>query len=395
MLLRQRWHALLLPLVCLFLLLLATASAKGSSTDYYAILGLKRADRPTERDFKKAYRALSKKYHPDRNPGDEAAKDRFVEVAAAYEVLSDKKKKSTYDKYGEEGLKREAQGGSAHHDPYDVFSQFFGGGARGGRRKGPNLESTVEIELDAIYKGSSFTVNVEKQIVCEECSGSGADPAHETPACAACDGHGVRVMRIQLAPGMFQQVQQQCDVCRGRGQVVTHACPRCKGNKVYRAQESYTVDVPAGLPRGERVVFEGEAEESPDVETGDLVITVREASAGHPSGWYRRTSDLYRTEPLSLADALLGGWTREIARLDGTILTVSRPKGVVTQPGQVEAVDDEGMPAWQSVGYATGKGKAFITWNVILPAVGEDTPAAVALAKALGRTGPAAEKDEL
>ncbi|BFZ58339.1 DnaJ-related protein scj1 [Savitreella phatthalungensis] len=381
MLVRIGFSWVLVVLVCLGFVV-----GGGSGDDYYEILGLKKSDRPTERDFKKAYRTLSKKYHPDKNPGDEAAKDRFVKVASAYEVLSDKKKKATYDKYGEEGLKREAQGGSPHHDPFDVFSQFFGGGGRGGRRRGPNLESVVEIDLERIYSGSSFDVTVDKQVVCERCEGSGADSDYPVEECASCGGHGVKIFKIQLAPGMFQQVQQACDACAGKGSRITHKCTKCNGAKVYRAQESYVVDVPAGLPRNDKVIFEGEAEESPDIDTGDLVITIREDSRGNAKGWHRRRNDLFRTEAVSLGEALLGGWTRKITRLDGSVLEYGRRVGEVVQPGEVTVMEDEGMPAWQPEGYATGKGKAFIEWQVVLPKVKEGGDTAKQLAKLLKHT---------
>lgn len=364
----------LLTLLALVLgtLLLAVAAA-ASSSDYYAILGLKKSDAPSEREIKKAYRALSKRHHPDRNPGNESAKDQFVQVAAAYEVLSDGKKRATYDKYGEEGLKREAGGGSPHHhDPFDIFSQFFGGGGGGGQRgvrRGPNLESAIEVDLEQIYTGASFNIQVDKQIVCDTCHGSGSDPGHAPRHCDACAGQGIRLVRHQLAPGMFQQMQMQCDVCAGQGRVVTHKCRSCGGQKVLRAKESFVVEVPAGFPRDKTVVFEGEAEESPGQETGDLVIAIREQAAGNGKGWRRLGSALYRSEVIGLSEALLGGFRRDIVRLDGSVLTIVKEEGETTQPGAVQVLEDEGMPAWdEDLGHAaSSKGRAFIEWVVVLP----------------------------
>lgn len=355
---------------CLALLLLIVYGA-WAATDYYSTLGLKKADKPTDREIKKAYRALSKKYHPDRNPGDEKAKDTFVKVAESYEVLIDKKKRATYDKYGEEGLKREAGGaGAGHHDPFDIFSQFFGG--RGGGhnqvRRGPNLESVIEIDLEQIYTGAQFNIQVDKQIVCDTCSGTGSDPDHDLGHCDLCNGQGIRLVRHQLAPGMFQQMQMQCEKCGGRGRIITHTCKKCAGQKVVRAKETFLVDVPAGYPRNKAVVFEGEAEESPEVETGDLVLTIREKTE-NAKGWRRKGDNLYRTEAIGLADALLGGFTRNIVRLDETILTVHIEQGKTIQPGTVQVIEDEGMPAWsEELGHAaSSKGRAFIEWVVILP----------------------------
>ncbi|KAJ8609371.1 hypothetical protein MRB53_039136 [Persea americana] len=318
-----------------------------------------------------AYRTLSKKHHPDRNPGNEKAKDTFVKVAEAYEVLSDKKKRATYDKYGEEGLKREA-GGGQHHDPFDIFSQFFGGHRGQQTRRGPNLESIVEIDLEQVYTGSQLEIQVDKQVVCDECSGTGSDPDHELHTCDMCGGHGMRIVRHQIAPGMFQQMQVQCEKCGGQGKMITHRCKKCSGNKVIRIKESFNFEVPAGYPRGKQIVFEGEAEESPDIETGDLIIGIREA-ASNRKGWRRKGSDLYRTEVLSLSDALLGGFTRDIVRLDGTILKIKRQEGQTTQSGWVESIEDEGMPHWdEELGHAaTSKGMAFIEWIVVLPELGD------------------------
>lgn len=372
----------------LFLLISCIAAA----SDYYKTLGLQKSSKPTDREIKKAYRALSKKHHPDRNPGNEKAKDQFVKVAEAYEVLIDKKKRATYDKYGEEGLKREA-GGGGHHDPFDVFSQFFGGNRGQQRRRGQNLESVIEIDLEQIYTGADFNIQVDKQIVCDVCSGSGSDPDHELHSCDLCGGHGARIVRHQIAPGMFQQVQVQCEKCGGQGKMITHKCKKCGGSKVVRDKESYTVEVPAGFPHNKQVVFEGEAEESPDIETGDLIITIREQSS-NAKGWRRRRSDLYRTEVIGLSEALLGGFTRKIKRLDDSILTIKREEGEVTQPGYVESIEDEGMPEWdEELGHAaSSKGRAFIEWVVVLPEVGKGSKVRDELKKILGNRH---DKDEL
>ncbi|ORY77390.1 One of several homologs of bacterial chaperone DnaJ, located in the ER lumen, partial [Protomyces lactucae-debilis] len=344
----------------LFLLALFVA-AKGA--DYYKVLGLRKQDNPTLRDVKKRYRTLSKQHHPDRNPGNAEAKAKFVEIATAYEVLSDKEKRATYDKYGEEGLKRQEAGG--HHDPFDLFSQFFGGGGNG-KRRGPNLETVVELDLESLYTGGEFTLAIEKQVVCDVCSGTGSDPVHDLHTCDECSGHGVKLVRHQLAPGMFQQMQMQCNKCGGQGKIISHPCSKCKGNKVYKDKEQFTLDVIPGLPRNHQVVFEGEAEESPDIETGDLIITVRERR-DNARGWRRKNSDLYRTEAISLYESLFG-FTREIQQLDGSMLKVDR-RGKTTQPGQVEVLEESGMPLWNEElqNAALGHGRAFIEFVVVLP----------------------------
>jgi DnaJ-related protein SCJ1 len=347
---------------CLFCLIAFAAAAKG--VDYYGILGLKKQDKPSLRDIKKRYRSLSKQHHPDRNPGSAEAKAKFVQIAEAYEILSDKEKRATYDQYGEEGLKRQQNGGG--HDPFDLFSQFFGGGGGGGRRRGPNLETVVELDLEALYTGGEFKLQIEKQVVCDTCSGTGSDPAHELHTCDECKGHGVKLVRHQLAPGMYQQMQMQCNKCGGQGKRITHPCSKCKGKKVYRDREEFALDVIPGLPRNHQIVFEGEAEESPDIETGDLIITVRERR-DNARGWRRKNSDLYRTEVISLYESLFG-FVRSIEKLDGTTLELDRT-GKTTQPGQVEVIEDGGMPLWDAEQQhaAFGHGRAFVEWIVVLP----------------------------
>lgn len=374
------------------LLVILLGSLVLAASDYYATLGLKKSAKPSERDIKKAYRALSKKHHPDKNPGNAKAKETFVKVAEAYEVLSDKKKRATYDKYGEEGLKREA-GGGGHHDPFDIFSQFFGGHQGQQVRRGPNLESVIEIDLEQIYTGTTIDIQVEKQIVCEECSGTGSDPDHDLQNCDLCNGHGMRIVRHQIAPGMFQQMQMQCEKCGGQGRMITHRCKKCGGAKVMRAKESFAVEVPAGFPWGKQVVFEGEAEESPDIETGDLIIAIREAKTNR-KGWRRKNTDLYRTEIISLSEALLGDFSREIARLDGSILTVRKEDGETTQPGSVQIIEDEGMPVWdEDLGHSTSsKGRAFIEWILVLPDFRTDSKIRKELKAVLGKKRG---KDEL
>lgn len=179
---------LLLPLLLATLLLpLLTLCAE----DYYKLLGLDRT--ASERDIKKAYRTLSKKYHPDKNPGDDVAAQRFVSVAEAYEALSNEETRRIYDQYGEEGLKQHAQGGSARaHDPFDLFSRFFGGGGHfghaTGERRGPDMSVRIAIPLRDFYNGATREFSVEKQHVCEACEGSGPRTAKWMLAASAAEG---------------------------------------------------------------------------------------------------------------------------------------------------------------------------------------------------------------
>jgi DnaJ-related protein SCJ1 len=338
----------------------------------------------SERDIKRAYRTLSKKWHPDKNPDKPEASEKFREVAEAYEALSDSETRKIYDRYGAEGLKQHQQGGGRqqHNDPFDLFSRFFGGGGHfhGGVRRGPHMEVKISIPLRDFYTGASKTFSVEKQQVCDECGGSGSRDGH-TETCDQCNGRGMRIMKHMLAPGIFQQVQSVCDKCSGKGQIISHPCKVCGGSKVVRNEVTFTLDVEKGLPKGEKVVFENEADESPDWVAGDLNVYVDEMEPdgevdkdnedevkhGPTDGmWFRRKGpDLYWKEVLSLREALLGDWSRNLTHLDGHEVKLGRPNGETIQPNFVERIKGEGMPIWNDENEKHGD--LIVEYEVVLP----------------------------
>ncbi|KAK9471797.1 uncharacterized protein V1510DRAFT_426573 [Dipodascopsis tothii] len=332
------------------------------AADYYKVLGVDRS--ASEKDIKRAYRQLSKKYHPDKNPGDDTAQTKFVELAEAYEVLSDKSKRDIYDRYGEEGLKQQSGGGGGQRDPFDMFSRFFGGqGHFRGARRGPNMETQLQVPLTTIYKGVNEDLTVDVQAICEHCGGSGSADG-EQHACSTCSGRGMRLISRQLGAGMVQRIQIACDACGGTGRVIAHPCKHCGGQKVVRESRTHAVHVNKGCPRGARVLFENEADESPDWEAGDLYVEIVENPDGTGNlGYRRRGHDLFRREVLSLREALSGGWSREIPFLDGTNLTVSRKAGVAVQSGERQIIRGKGMPKWQQPGY----GNLVIEYVVVMP----------------------------
>ena len=363
-----------LALLCLLPLIAVCAE------DYYKLLGLdKDAD---ERQIKKAYRTLSKKYHPDKNPDDESAQQKFVEVAEAYDVLTDKELRGVYDKYGHEGVKQHQQGGGRGgqaHDPFDLFSRFFGGGGhfRQGQRRGPNMEVRINLPLKDFYTGADHDFKVEKQAICEKCEGSGSEDG-QRETCQKCRGQGMVIQKQMLAPGIFQQMQMQCDVCGGKGSTVKHACKVCGGARVVREEESFELHIEKGWPKGARVNFENEADESPDWAAGDLIVHVveKEPEMGkeekdRTDGTFFRRKDqnLFWREVLSLREAWMGGWTRNLTHLDGHIVPLSRPRGQVVQPGMVEVVEGEGMPIWRHGGTPgeEGYGALHVEYVVVLP----------------------------
>jgi len=241
------------------------------------------------------------------------------------------------------------------------------------------MEVRVALPLRDFYNGHSTEFQLEKQEICEECEGSGsADGKVDT--CSACNGHGAVMRRHQLAPGMFQQVQMQCDACGGRGQTIKHKCKVCEGKKVVRKTSTFPLTVEKGTPRGKTLVYENEGDASPDWVAGDLHVTLIEKEAsliedndGKVDGTFFRRKDqhLYWKEIISLREAWMGDWKRNLTHLDGHTVQLSRARGQVTQPGHVERVAGEGMPVWHedidSVYHQTEFGDLLVEYVVVLP----------------------------
>lgn len=304
-------------------------------------------------------------------------------MAEAYEALSDAESRKIYDQYGHEGLKqRQNGGGQQHHDPFDMFSRFFGGNGhfgQQGQRRGPDMEVRVGVPLRDFYNGHSTEFQLEKQQVCDECEGTGsADRQVET--CHVCKGHGIVIKKHQLAPGMFQQVQMPCDHCGGQGKMIKHKCKVCSGSKVVRKVNTFQLVIEKGVPKGHRIRYENDADESPDWVAGDLIVTLTEKEAsltedneGRVDGTFfrRKAHDLYWKEVLSLREAWMGDWTRNLTHLDGHIVQLSRKRGETIQPNQVERIKGEGMPKWHedgdSVYHKTEFGDLLVDYTVVIP----------------------------
>ncbi|KAF7794817.1 hypothetical protein EIP86_005959 [Pleurotus ostreatoroseus] len=345
-----------------------------SAADLYKVLEIDRS--ASDKDIRAAYKRLSKKYHPDKNK-EEGAEEKFVDIAYAYEVLSDSTKRQIYDRHGEEGLKAHEGGQSPHANPFDMFQHFFGGGHPGQQqaRRGPSSLSEMEVSLTDIYTGASIDVRtsrspfpasshtflqfmVKKRILCDHCRGTGAASSADVHTCSGCNGAGVKIVRQQIFPGMFSQMQVTCNECGGRGQVITKVCEHCQGHKIMDHTQHYTLDIPRGAPEGYEVVFEGEADESPDYEPGDIVIRIR--SKKEKGGFRRKESGLYWKETIGVDEALLG-FERNITHLDGHTVTLKRAS--VTQPGFVQTIKGEGLPIFGESSF----GDLYVEYNVVLP----------------------------
>ena len=298
--------------------------------------------------------------------------------------MSTPETRKIYDQYGHEGLERHKQTGGrgAQHDPFDLFSRFFGGsghfGHGSGVRRGQNKEARIALPLRDFYNGVEREFTLDKQVVCSSCEGSGSkDGVVDT--CGSCGGTGMRIQKHMLAPGIFQQVQSVCGDCGGKGKKVRNACPVCNGHRVVREPEKFTLHVERGMPNGVRVTYENEADESPDWEAGDLIVEVSESDAKLNEGaedpiertdgtfFRRRGNDLFWREVLSLREAWMGDWTRNLTHLDGHTVRLSRPRGSVVQPGTLESVAGEGMPIWKEGEESTEYGALNVEYVIILP----------------------------
>ncbi|WWC67101.1 uncharacterized protein I206_101008 [Kwoniella pini CBS 10737] len=344
----------MLPSSLLVVLSLVLLSGCLAAESLYSILGVKKD--ATDADLKKAYRKLSKKLHPDINP-DEGAHERFIEVSKAYEVLSDSEKRGIYDRHGQKGLEQhEAQKQAGSQDP---FARFFGGGAPQENR-GPGLITNLEVSLADMYTGRTVEFQIPRKIICTHCHGSGAESDRDIHECDRCGGRGMTIQRHQVFPGMVTNVQMQCNHCHGKGQRITRPCHLCHSAKVIDTQHTLAVHIPAGAPEGFEEVFSGEADESTDWEAGDVVVRVRSRKGENEGGWGRKEGGVIGRVVLGVAEALLG-FERNLTHLDGRTIPIGR-KGT-TQPGEVEVIEGEGMPAYSDI----PQGDMYIEYSVVIP----------------------------
>jgi len=275
-------------------------------TEYYDLLGV--TPDVSVGDIKKAYRKMAVKYHPDKNPNNPDASEKFKEVSEAYEVLSDEDKRKLYDQYGKEGVQ-----GGGHASAEDIFSQFFGGGfssffGGGGSRgpkKGDDIVHEIVCSLEDMYKGKTTKLAVTRSVICTKCEGSGAREGISAGKCATCDGSGVKIIVKQFGPGMIQQMRTVCNDCGGKGESLKEEdkCKNCKGKKTTKEKKILQVYIDKGMKHGQKVVFSGEADEYPGVEAGDIVFVISEKK--HDI-FKRNGKDLVVDYKLNLVEALTG-----------------------------------------------------------------------------------------
>ena len=308
--------------------------------DYYQVLDVPKT--APEADIKKAYRRLAMKYHPDRNPGDHEAEERFKEAKEAYETLTEAQKRAAYDQFGHAGVDGMRGGGGGGFDPRDAFGDIFGdvfgdifGGGRRGRSqvyRGADLRYELELELEQAVFGDTASVEFTTLTECEECSGSGAAKGSKPETCDTCRGAG----QVRMQQGFFT-VQQTCPRCHGRGQVVSDPCGKCRGQGRMRKQKTLSVKVPAGVDTGDRIRLSGEGEAGRNGgPAGDLYVEVR---VREHAIFERDGSHLSCEVPVSFARAALGG-SIDVPTLDGTATIKVPPE---TQSGRVFRLREKGI----------------------------------------------------
>ena len=294
--------------------------------DYYEVLGVDRnAD---EAALKHAYRALAKKYHPDTNPGDAAAAEKFKEASEAYSVLSDPEKRAQYDQLGHAAFEQGGGGGYGGFDftnMGDIFSEFgfgsfsdlFGGGSRSssGPMRGANLRASVSISFEEAIRGCEKELEINLKDVCPTCGGNGAKPGTKPETCPKCRGTGRVVVRRQSMFGMMQ-TEQDCPDCNGTGKIIREKCTNCRGTGYVTKRTRISVSIPAGIDNGMSVRIRDKGEPGTGGgPRGDLLVEVRVAR--HPI-FQREDTDIFSTAPISFAQAALGGTIR-IKTVDGDV----------------------------------------------------------------------------
>ena len=343
--------------------------------DYYEVLGVDK--NATEDQIKKAYRTIAIKYHPDRNPGNKEAEEKFKEAAEAYDVLHDPKKRQQYDTFGFNGPGGMGGGfdpfGGASMNMDDIFSMFgdifggragfggFGGGSSRGPQKhrGSDLRLKVRLSLAEIAQGVTKKFKVRKDVPCEHCHGSGAEDGSGKETCQTCHGTGVITHTTQSIFGMMQQ-QSVCPVCGGEGQVIKNKCHECGGTGIKKGEEVVEINIPAGVAEGMvvNVPGKGNAGQHNGV-NGDIQVFIEEES--HDT-FVRDGNDLIYNLLLDFPTAALGGEV-EIPTIEGTKLKVKLENG--TQPGKTMRLRGKGLPAVQ--GYGSGKGDLVVNISVYVP----------------------------
>ena len=343
--------------------------------DYYEVLGVDKS--ATAEEIKKAYRKMAVKYHPDKNPGDKAAEEKFKEAAEAYSVLSDADKKAKYDQFGHAGVDGagpDFSGGFGNLN--DILNDLFGGGfggfggfsgfggGFGGNQqrqqrvyRGRDIRVRVKLTLEEIAKGVEKEISIEKSVPCSECGGKGAKNSSDIKTCPGCNGTG-QVQRVVNSFLGQTVTYSTCQQCGGEGKIISNPCRSCGGTGLVRKRETIKVKIPAGVEAGMQLTIQGEGHAAKNNGiNGDLLVVIEEQA--HPE-FKRDGNNLYHTKVISMPDAILGAEV-EIPCLDGTYKIKVEPG---TQSGEVVRLRGKGLPTVNGYG---GTGDLYVKLAVWIP----------------------------
>ena len=338
--------------------------------DYYEVLGVSRG--ASEDEIKKAYKKMARKYHPDLNPGDKTAEEKFKEVNEAYEVLSDADKKARYDQYGHAGVDPNFGAGGFgggfdgsfdFGDLGDIFGSFFGGGFGGGRRTNPNapqrgesIRMSIAISFEEAAFGCEKAVTVERYETCDTCHGNGCAPGTSPEVCPDCHGTGTVQVRRQTPMGVFA-TSSPCPKCGGKGRIIHQPCKDCRGSGMVRKKKTIQASIPAGIDNGQTISIRGQGNAGKNGgPAGDLLITI----TVRPHELFRREGTSVLCEaPITFTQAVLGA-ELEIPTIDGKV-KYTLPEG--TQSGTTFRLKGKGITSING----RGRGDQYVTVYIETP----------------------------
>lgn len=363
-------------------------------TYYYDLLEI--TQNADENVIKKAYRKMAIKYHPDKNLGDKDAEEMFKKIAEAYEILSDPEKRKMYDEYGKEGM---TNNGFKQMNPEDIFSQFFGNGKPFGgnpfggnpfgnpfdrmpfgnsfrkqKQQTNNIVKELFVSLKDLYTGKMQKITVTRNIICNSCKGNGVKDGCKYEKCKGCNGKGIKIVIKNIGKNMAQQIQSQCDECKGTGNNINdiNKCISCNGNKVVPDKKNIQIKIEPGMLDNQQIKLKNEADQFPGNETGDIIFIIKQL----PDKLFTRNNmNLYMNKDILLYESLIGT-SFNVEQLDNRILLVNSNNKII-KPGDTFMISNEGMPVINT----KLKGELIIKFNIIFPLSNELTPSNIELLK--------------